>query len=108
MKIKSYTQKFTKTNCPTCGTRIRFTTKLIIPMVGSLVTGYIIADAPEIFQTKNDVIQMYESMNACMKYSYSYREHRDLCACALMETYGKFKFSNTKVRFEENLKNCSQ
>ncbi|OOF57280.1 hypothetical protein [Rodentibacter myodis] len=106
MKNKNYIPKLIKTNCPTCGTRIRLTTKLIVPMAGSLVTGYILAEAPEIFQTKNDIIQVYESMNACMKSSYKYREQRNLCACALAETYENFKFYNVKKRFEENLENC--
>ncbi|MBN6064768.1 hypothetical protein [Aggregatibacter actinomycetemcomitans] len=108
MQVKNYT-KMIETKCPSCGSKVRLTTKLIMPMMGSLAAGYMIADAPEFFQTKNDVVLMYESMTACMKDNndYAVREkHRDLCACALMKTYEDFKFFNTKKRFEENLENC--
>lgn len=114
MQVKKYIPKtlrkmvgdMPETECPSCGTKIRLTTKLIVPMASSLAAGYMIADAPEIFQTKKDVIQMYESMNACMKYVDNYRIQRDVCACALIETYESFKFSSTKERFNKNLEKC--
>lgn len=98
--------------CPSCGTKITFITKLkfmTIPVLGGLSAGYLIADAPELFQTKNDVVLMYEKMTACMKYNNDYAnrsKYRDLCACALMKTYEDFKFFNVEKRFEENLEKC--
>lgn len=82
---------------------------MTIPVLGGLSAGYLIADAPELFQTKNDVVLMYEKMTACMKYNNNYADrnkYRDLCACALMKTYEDFKFFNVEKRFEENLEKC--
>lgn len=114
MQVKKYIPKtlrkmvgdMPETECPSCGTKIRLTAKLIVPMTGSLAAGYMIADAPEFFQTENHIIQMYESMNGCMKSADNYRIHRNVCACALRKTYEDFKFFNVKKQFEKNLENC--
>lgn len=102
-------------NCSVCNTPLplkRSPIKNFIKSSGiigiAVVCGYSVANAPEIFQTKNEIIQIYEAMNACMApYSIDRSKQRDLCACAFAETYENMKFwQDPKTLFEKNKSDC--
>ncbi|RRN04433.1 hypothetical protein EIM44_03040 [Bibersteinia trehalosi] len=101
-------------NCSECNTPlplkrapIRDIVKEGATLIVAATVGYAIADAPEIFQTKEEIIKIHEAMNACMKYANNYSKQRDICACAFAETYENYKFlKKIDVLFEENKSKC--
>ena len=92
--------------CNKCGSYIGLTKKLALQICSFIAFGYIIADIPEILQTRNDVEILYEAMNTCMSKATYYERQRRICACALMDSYESFKFFNPKKSFQDSLEKC--
>lgn len=93
------------TPLPLKRTPIKDAVKGGVTLISAVALGYVIADAPEIFQTKKEIIKIHEAMNACMIDAKHYSKQRDLCACA--ETYENMKwFQEPKDLFEKNRSKC--
>ncbi|GJH43176.1 hypothetical protein K7G90_000509 [Pasteurella canis] len=99
-----------KTLCSDCGSELQVTKKLSKRLIRNLAiatgVGYALASGPEWVQTDRDIIQMYESMNACMYNARSYEKQRDICACAFAKTYEEYKYFNVKDAFRQNINEC--
>lgn len=109
-KISTFKIDSSKATCGSCGSSLKLKTSSRNNIIGISVVaatiGYSVANAPEWLQSKNDIIQMYESMNACMHKHKYYKKQRDICACTFAKTYEGFKYLNTNGAFDKNLKKC--
>lgn len=114
-KITTFRIAPERCNCSACNTPLplkrRSSIKNLIKIscaIGAAATiGYSVADEFKSPPMKSEVIQIFETMNACMKWSHFYKEQRDFCACAFIETYEDMKLENDfNNAFKENLRKC--
>ncbi|QLB13625.1 hypothetical protein EV697_10569 [Bisgaardia hudsonensis] len=113
-KVSVFSIPKSLSTCKNCGTKLPLSKlkKSSIATSGKVIflalgVGYSVAEAPELFQTKDEIILIYERMNACMSEARYYREQRDICACAFSKTYESHKFfSDIKDIYRENIRKC--
>lgn len=104
-----------KCRCRYCNAELRLVSynKNWVKNIGVItlsgIIGYSIAEGPEIFNSSNDIIHMYELMNACMRHSIDYTRQRNICACTFSKTYESFKFHKSiEELFIENVNKCAE
>ncbi|QPB42764.1 hypothetical protein [Rodentibacter haemolyticus] len=113
-KVTTFSIHSDKASCQNCGSVLRLkTTKLAsrtvlaTAIIGSSIIGLSVDKLPEWTKTSNDIVEIYESMNVCMKYAIYYEKQRNLCACALSDAMNAYTLLDSgKEQFAESLKKC--
>lgn len=105
-----------RTQCETCGSLLRLKTAKLISKrkmaVGIAVVAIgvgVLDRLPEWTRGADDIIEIYEAMNACMKDAKYYREQRDVCACALSDSMNSYTVIDSgKEQLNKSIEKCKQ
>lgn len=103
-----------RAKCADCGSPLRLKTAKLISKKKMAVGVAVIAIGvgtfdrlPEWTRSKDNIIEIYEGMNACMRYAQDYSKQRNICACALSDSMDSYTLIDSgKEQFNKSLEKC--